>query len=105
MTDKIKAADVLDTAKDLIGGDRAEQYGSAYTMFKRIADFWNTYLGIRIINPNDVGNMMALMKIARNVKDPKHLDSAVDACGYIALAHQVALEQPPSLSKDSIYKQ
>lgn len=99
MTDKIKAADVLDIAKDLIGGDRAEQYGSAYMMFQRIADFWNTYLGIRDIKANDVGNMMALMKIARNVKDPKHLDSAVDACGYIALAHQVALEQPPAPPK------
>lgn len=89
---EVPTNDVLLTAKSLKEGNRADQYGTASIMFKRIADFWNTYLGVDLIKAHDVGHMMALMKIARSVKDPKHFDSAVDAAAYIALAHEVATE-------------
>ena len=38
--------DILDTAGNLIDGDRHEQYGDAEANFTMIASYWNTHLGL-----------------------------------------------------------
>tara|TARA_B110000858_G_C17626720_1_gene391585 strand:- start:409 stop:702 length:294 start_codon:yes stop_codon:yes gene_type:complete len=83
-------SEVLDTAKQLITGDRARQYGSAEDNFGCIASMWTAYTGARI-NASDVANMMALLKIAR-LRNGSHEDSSVDGCGYLALAHELTKE-------------
>tara|TARA_R110000796_G_scaffold148035_1_gene264902 strand:+ start:170 stop:463 length:294 start_codon:yes stop_codon:yes gene_type:complete len=83
-------SEVLDTAKQLITGDRARQYGSAEDNFRCIASMWTAYTGARI-NASDVANMMALLKIAR-LRNGSHEDSSVDGCGYLALAHELTKE-------------
>ena len=83
-------SEVLDTAKQLITGDRARQYGSAEDNFGCIASMWTASTGARI-NASDAANMMALLKIAR-LRNGSHEDSSVDGCGYLALAHELTKE-------------
>jgi len=57
---------LLDRAKQLVAGQREQDYGTPEDNFQRIADLWNAYLGggIRLL-PADVAAMMGLLKIAR----------------------------------------
>tara|TARA_B100001029_G_scaffold139335_2_gene118603 strand:- start:824 stop:1132 length:309 start_codon:yes stop_codon:yes gene_type:complete len=75
--------EILKEAQKLINGDRAEDYGDAYTNHKRIADLWTVILS-KEIKPEDVVLCMIAMKIARLVHQKK-ADSIVDICGYAAL--------------------
>lgn len=89
-SDGVTRSEVLDTAKQLINGDRARQYGSAQDNFGCIASMWSAYTGTRV-SAADVANMMALLKIAR-LRNGVHEDSSIDGCGYLALAHELANE-------------
>lgn len=79
--------DVLEEARDLIRGDRAESYGEARASFQRIADFWSTYKGVQF-TPKDVASMMILLKISRGVTSAKR-DNWVDILGYGALGSEM----------------
>jgi hypothetical protein len=83
---------ILDTAKQLISGKRAEEYGDAYDNFERIAALWNAYLSDYLngkqtgkLLPHDVAALMMLVKLARIANNPKSWDSWVDIIGYAAL--------------------
>ena len=78
---------ILRHAEELINGDRQEEYGSPAENFGLIADHWSTYLGVAV-QPHDVANMMALLKIARTRQGYKS-DSYVDGAGYIGLAAEL----------------
>lgn len=66
--------------------NRPQVHGDTDKNFKAIADFWSTYLKIEIL-PEQVGYMMALLKIARTMHgDKKNLDNAIDAANYIILS-------------------
>lgn len=86
---------ILDEAKALISGQRADDYGKAYTNFKDIQAIIGA---MKEVNPKLVGSpvwtsfeMMAV-KLARLIKNPTHRDSWVDICGYAALGAEVAEE-------------
>ena len=87
---------ILETARDLISGDREDTYGPPLKRWEILAGLWNEYLRGRgcpaFLNPYDVGVMMALDKISRIAVSPFHGDNYVDACGYLANAGEVALE-------------
>jgi len=83
--------DILNTAGSLISGDRAEQYGDPTVMFGQIADNWAAYEGVPV-SEVDAAMKMALMKIARIQMGKVDIDSFIDACGYIALAGEMAIE-------------
>ena len=83
---------ILDTAKQLISGKRAEEYGDAYDNFERIATLWNAYLSDYLngkqtgkLLPHDVAALMMMVKLARIANNPKSWDSWVDIIGYAAL--------------------
>jgi hypothetical protein len=85
---------ILDTAKQLIEGSRAEEYGSFAHNAKQQADLWNAYLsdgkgGIREIADMDVPAMMILVKLMRLSGNTSHQDSWVDVAGFAGLAEQV----------------
>ena len=87
-------AKVLDTAKDLINGDRAEDYGDADVSFGRIADGWNVIIGQALIDQGyitsqHVALMMTWLKMSRILGSLNHSDSYVDAAGYLALASEI----------------
>lgn len=73
-----------------IFNDRQNTYGKPEDNFQTIADFWNTYLRINDdhfkITKQDVANMMILLKVARMISSPEHLDNYVDAAGYAIIA-------------------
>jgi len=82
-------AGVLREAEALVCGARQRDYGPPAESFGRIAALWSAYLG-RAVTPAQVAGCMALLKIARLAYQPAHRDSAVDSCGYLALAAELA---------------
>lgn len=83
--------EVLETAANLISGDRHKDYGCAHENFQRIADLWSPIIG-QEITPAQVALCMTQLKVARLVTSPLHADSWIDAAGYIALGAEIALE-------------
>jgi hypothetical protein len=84
---KARAATVLHSAADIIGGDRAEQHGPMAVSFGRIAMMWDAYLQVRRdvdepLTGEDVAHMMVLMKQVRSQSGEWNLDDFVDLCGY-----------------------
>lgn len=86
-------SEILTTAAEYITKDRAATHGEAEDSFNAIAGVWGWWLATRATGPLtafDVACMMALFKFARMAGNPAHVDSAVDACGYAALAGEIA---------------
>ena len=79
---------VLEKAKELTGGERKKQYGSATGSFRRIAELWTAYTGLPI-DAGQVAIMMILLKVARTTTSPKKGDNYVDIAGYAALAAEI----------------
>lgn len=73
---------LLEDAKKIVCGERAEQYGDVEYCFEKIAALWTVYLEMPLY-PRDVANLMILLKIARNL-DIGHRDNWVDIAGYAA---------------------
>ncbi len=76
---------ILDEAKRLTATDRNEIYGDPYTNHKRIADLWSVYLETEI-SPSQVALCLSLVKIARLIESPNHLDSYIDLAASSAIA-------------------
>ena len=64
--------DILLEAKELVAGDRHEDYGDKLVNHTRIADLWSTYLETPI-RPDQVAIMMGLVKVARSMHVNKWL--------------------------------
>jgi hypothetical protein len=82
-------AGILDRAKELINGDRHDDYGSALDNHHRIARIWEVILGVDRITPSQVALCMAGLKMARLAFDPTKEDSWVDMAGYAALGGEM----------------
>lgn len=82
-------AEILAEASRIVTTDRNNQYGEPENLFGLIAAFWSTHLD-HPVSAHDVAVMMGLMKCARMKANPQHTDSAVDACGYMAIAGEIA---------------
>jgi hypothetical protein len=83
-------ADILATASEYVTKDRAATHGDAEDNFRRIADLWNTYLGLNDITSIDVAVMLALLKVARIRSNPTHADNWIDIAGYAACGGEIA---------------
>jgi hypothetical protein len=89
--------DLLNKAAEITKGARQEHYGTPEDNFKRIAEYWQTYLrqtqledGPITIHSWDVATMMILMKVARLAADYLHDDSWLDIAGYAACGSECA---------------
>ena len=80
---------IIEKVAKTILNDRQDTYGSPEDSFQLIADYWSLYLGI-IISPDQVADMMELLKVARRQNQPFHLDNYVDSAGYAILAGELA---------------
>jgi hypothetical protein len=85
---------ILDTAKEVIYGDREKTYGDPGRNLRVVGNFWQTFLRAKYsvdieLTTEDVCHMMSLLKIARLTNTPGHTDSLVDLCGYTALVERV----------------
>jgi hypothetical protein len=83
---------ILDKAKEIITGERQDQYGAAEDSFNCIATYWTAYFcnqGWAIqISREDVALLMVLFKLARQHNQHKE-DNLIDAVGYLALAAEM----------------
>ena len=84
----LSRGDLLEEARNLIYGDRAETHGDAKDNFGNIAGLWSVYLG-HTVTAEDVALMMTLMKIARTKSGDVNMDDIVDAIGYLALGGEI----------------
>lgn len=80
---------VMDEAKSLIYGDREKDYGKTSDNFRDIAKGWEV-ITKTTITPEQVGLMMAWLKICRANKDNcKKRDSLVDLAGYAGCIEKI----------------
>ena len=80
----MKRDDILKNAMKLINGKRSKDYGDAYENHQRIADLWSVVFGFKVL-VWQVYLCLILVKVARLINSPKHLDSMIDIPGYAAL--------------------
>jgi hypothetical protein len=81
---------LLDRAKEIVTNDRQNTHGHPEDSFRRIADLWSGYLTVGL-HEEDVAVMMALVKVARIMENPRHADNWIDGAGYFACGGEVAL--------------
>ena len=79
----------LDTAKDLVSRDRAEEYGELETNARRWANLMTATFGHPHFS-TQYPIAMIQTKIARLMQNPGHLDSWTDIAGYAALGYELA---------------
>ena len=80
---------ILDKAASIVSGDRDTQYGKPENSFADIAALWTAYLEFEI-QPEDVGHMMILLKIARTKGPINKADNYIDIAGYAACVAEFA---------------
>ena len=72
---------LLQVAEEIINGPRADDYGPAHVNLGRLAVRWSQVVGVPV-SIEQVGLMMADLKICRLIHSPNHYDSWVDLAGY-----------------------
>ena len=84
---------ILQEAINCVCHDRQDAYGKPEDNFLAIAKLWNAYMdnkyGTIDIEPEDVGIMLALMKIGRMTSGKVKADNYIDAAGYLACAGEM----------------
>ena len=87
----MKRAEILETAKTCVCGDREQDYGTPESNFDRIAQFWTAYTGYPF-DAKDVAAMLALLKIARIASGHAKADNWIDLAGYAACGGEIEAE-------------
>lgn len=72
---------ITEEARNIVNGQRQEEYGNIDDSFIRIAGLWAAYLDVQL-DKYDVAKMMILLKVSRAC-DNNHRDSYVDIVGYV----------------------
>jgi len=93
--------DILRKAGNLITGDRAKQHGDFVKNHENIAKLFSAFINTDVTT-SDALLMMAQVKLARTKEGQHNIDDYIDACGYIALAGQLAsqLDEQKNLVKN-----
>ena len=87
----MERGEILDEAKRLTHGDRNKNYGKPLKNHARIAGLWSIFLE-QEITPAQVAICMGLVKVARLIESPDHLDSFVDLAAYASISGEIATE-------------
>ena len=90
---KYTRTEILDTAKQLVNVDRANDHGDMEDNLTTIGELWGVYLE-RHVHPSDVAIMMCLLKIARQKSNPTNPENYLDLAGYSSCAGELAAEKP-----------
>ena len=90
----MNTTDILKKTEKLVSGERGEKHGDIVSTHENIARLWSSYFQNKfklnlIILPEDVANLMTLLKIARTQSGKFNIDDFVDACGYAAIAGEI----------------
>jgi hypothetical protein len=88
----IYALDILHRAGNLITGSRKKKHGDVLENHRNISRLWNAYLHNQLskpITPQQVCDLMGLLKVARKETGDYDIDNTLDAVGYFALSGQL----------------
>jgi len=80
--------EILKEADRLTHGDRNKNYGTPLVNHQRIANLWSVWLETEI-TPAQAAMCLALVKVARLIETPDHLDSFVDLAAYASIAGEI----------------
>lgn len=90
---------ILETAEELVGGTRGEEYGHPLRDFSDTSKIWSVILGCDV-SPEQVALCMIGVKISRLCHTYK-LDSVVDIAGYARTLQMVHDEKEKRLEKSA----
>ena len=90
----MNSSEILKKTEKLVSTDRANKHGDKVENHENIARLWTSYMQNKfklnlIILPEDVANLMSLLKIARTQAGKFNLDDYIDACGYLAISGEI----------------
>ena len=102
----MNTTDILKKTEKLVSGDRGAKHGDMVATHENIARLWSSYLQNKFklnlnLLPEDVANLMTLLKIARTQAGKFNLDDFIDACGYAAIAGEIS-NQRQSLKSSTL---
>jgi len=88
------STEILDKVKKLVSKDREDKHGDKVINHENISRLWSSYLQNKtklniVLLPEDVANLMTLLKIARSQGGKFNIDDYVDMCGYSAIAGEI----------------
>ena len=91
----MNTTEILQKTEKLVNGDRDKTHGNKIENHENISRLWSAYLQNKtklqiIISPEDVAQLMSLLKIARTQAGEHNIDDYVDAVGYQAIAGEIA---------------
>jgi len=87
--EQVNRKDTLETALDIIQGDRHNEYGPAQDHFKEAAIVWSLILKKEVTSAQVILCLAALKLVRLSTKN-NHQDSWVDLAGYAALGNEVS---------------
>ena len=102
----MNTTDILKKTEKLVSESRHDKHGDKVVNHENISRLWTGYLQNKtklnlVILPEDVANMMVLLKIARTQAGHFNIDDHVDACGYAAISGEIA-EKRNSLKSSTL---
>ena len=91
----MNTTEILEKTKKLVSESRHDKHGDKVINHENIARLWTGYLQNKfkialVILPEDVACLMTLLKLARTQAGKFNLDDYIDACGYAAIAGEIA---------------
>ena len=94
----MNTTDILEKTKKLVSESRHDKHGDKVINHENIARLWSGYLVNKyklnlVILPEDVANLMCLLKIARTQAGTFNLDDHIDASGYAAISGEISFKR------------
>ena len=91
----MNTTDILKKTEKLVNDSRAKTHGDKVANHENIARLWSSYLQNKtklmiVLTPEDVAQLMTLLKIARSQAGEHNIDDYVDGCGYQAISGHIA---------------
>ena len=91
----MNTTEILQKTEKLVNDSRAKTHGDKIKNHENIARLWSSYLQNKtqlniILSPEDVAQLMTLLKIARSQAGEHNIDDYIDGVGYQAIAGEIA---------------
>ena len=94
----MNTTEILEKTKKLVSESRHDKHGDKVINHENIGRLWNAYFANKFklnlnLLPEDVANMMCLLKIARTQAGSFNLDDHIDAAGYAGISGEIAFKR------------
>ncbi len=91
----MNTTEILQKTEKLVNDSRAKTQGDKIKNHENIARLWSSYLQNKtqlniVLSPEDVAQLMTLLKIARSQAGEHNIDDYIDGVGYQAIAGEIA---------------